>query len=54
MDLERAAMRQPLRVIVGNQLRGYPETPQQRHAYIKQHRCSNERQADRIERVYSA
>ena len=29
-------------------LRGYPETNQQRHAYIKQHSCGNERQDDRM------
>jgi hypothetical protein len=36
------------------ELRGYPETHQQHHAYLKQHLCGNERQADRRERVYSA
>jgi hypothetical protein len=35
-------------------VRGYPETHQQCHASIKQHPCGNEKQADRMERVYSA
>jgi hypothetical protein len=34
------------------ELRGYPETQQQRRAYIKQHPCGNERQDDRMERAY--
>jgi hypothetical protein len=38
----------------GAYLRGYPETHQQRHASIKQHPCGNERQDDRMERVYEA
>jgi len=33
-------------------LRGYPETQQQRRAYIKQHPCGNERQDDRMGRAY--
>jgi hypothetical protein len=33
-------------------LRGYPETNQQRHAYIKQHSCGNERQDDRLWQAY--
>ena len=33
-------------------LRGYPETNQQRHAYIKQHSCGNERQDDRMGQAY--
>ena len=32
----------------GLHVRGYPETHQQRHAYIKQHLCGNERQDDRL------
>ena len=35
-------------------LRGYPETNQQRHAYIKQHSCGNERQDDRMGQAYEA
>jgi hypothetical protein len=35
-------------------LRGYPKTNQQRHAYIKQHSCGNERQGDRMGQAYEA
>jgi len=33
-------------------VRGCPETQQQRRAYIKQHPCGNERQDDRMGRAY--
>jgi roadblock/LC7 domain-containing protein len=36
----------------GAALRGYPETHQQRHAYITQHSCGNERQDDRMGQAY--
>ncbi len=34
------------------EVRGCPETQQQRRAYIKQHPCGNERQDDRMGRAY--
>ena len=51
MAMNASGIRDTARVL---HVRSYPETNQQRHAYIKQHPCGNERQDDRMERVYSA